>query len=160
MLKSETIEIAQIYVPAKRRSTVDSELVRSIAESILEIGQQTPVLVRPDSGRYVLVDGLHRLEACKALGEHTIVAFSVSARASTPTVKTAYETDLDVVRQRTERLRQLRLAKEAAERVNEIEKPIAREIPRGTERRALARPSKKELLLDWLAERERDGYIS
>jgi hypothetical protein len=41
------------------------ELVQEIAESILEIGQQAPILVRPDEGRFVLVEGLHRFEACK-----------------------------------------------------------------------------------------------
>ena len=31
-------------------------------------GQETPILVRSDGSRFVLVEGLHRLEACKALG--------------------------------------------------------------------------------------------
>jgi sulfiredoxin len=33
------------------------------------------MLVRADGARFVLVEGLHRLEAAKALGEQTIVAF-------------------------------------------------------------------------------------
>ena len=40
-----------------------------IAASMLDIGQQTPILVRADGARFVLVEGLHRLEAAKALGE-------------------------------------------------------------------------------------------
>jgi len=52
--------------------TVCNETVREIAESMLEVGQQTPILVRQDGERFVLVEGLHRLEACKALGEETI----------------------------------------------------------------------------------------
>jgi ParB-like chromosome segregation protein Spo0J len=36
--------------------------------------------VRQDGGRFVLVEGLHRLEACKALGEKTIVGYLVDAR--------------------------------------------------------------------------------
>jgi sulfiredoxin len=36
--------------------------------------------VRPDKNRYVLVSGLHRMEACRALGETTIVANLVQAR--------------------------------------------------------------------------------
>jgi sulfiredoxin len=37
--------------------------------------------VRPDGARFVLVEGLHRLEAAaKALGEQTIVGFRVAAR--------------------------------------------------------------------------------
>jgi sulfiredoxin len=38
---------------------------------------QTPILVRADGARFVLVEGLHRLEAAKALGEKTIVSFLV-----------------------------------------------------------------------------------
>jgi hypothetical protein len=45
------------------------------------VDQETPILVRPDEDqhRYVLLDGLHRLEACKALGEATIMALVGSA---------------------------------------------------------------------------------
>ncbi len=39
-----------------------------------------PILVRADGARFVLVEGLHRLEAAKARGEKTIVAFLVDAR--------------------------------------------------------------------------------
>jgi sulfiredoxin len=38
------------------------------------------MLVRADGARFVLVEGLHRLEAAKALGEKTIVGFPVEAR--------------------------------------------------------------------------------
>ena len=75
MLKRESFPIAKIYVPVKRRATLRQEAVREIAESMLEIGQATPILVRDDGDRFVLVEGLHRLEACKALGEETIVGF-------------------------------------------------------------------------------------
>jgi sulfiredoxin len=37
-------------------------------------------MVRSDGARFVLVEGLHRLEAAKALGEKTIVGFRVEAR--------------------------------------------------------------------------------
>jgi sulfiredoxin len=80
MMKTETIPIASIYVPVKRRATLDPKLVRRIAESILEVGQQTPILVRQDGRRFVLVEGLHRLEACKELGETTIRGYLVQAR--------------------------------------------------------------------------------
>ena len=75
MLKRETFPIAKIFVPVKRRTTLRPVAVREIAESILEIGQEPPILVRRDGDRFVLVEGLHRLEACKALGEETIVGF-------------------------------------------------------------------------------------
>jgi sulfiredoxin len=80
MMKRETFAIADIYVPAKRRSTLDLDKAREIAESMLQVGQQTPILVRRDGERYVLVEGLHRLEACKQLGEKTIVGYLVQAR--------------------------------------------------------------------------------
>jgi ParB-like chromosome segregation protein Spo0J len=80
MMKRETFPIADIYVPVKRRATLDAKTVRDIAASILEIGQQTPILVRQDGARLVLVEGLHRLEACKALGEATIVGYLVQPR--------------------------------------------------------------------------------
>ena len=80
MLKAERFAIEKIYVPVKRRKTLNSETVREIAESMLEVGQQTPILVRQDGARLVLVEGLHRLEACKSLGEETIVGYLVQAR--------------------------------------------------------------------------------
>jgi ParB-like chromosome segregation protein Spo0J len=80
MMKRETFAVADIYVPVKRRATLDSRLVEEIAQSMLEVGQQTPILVRRDGARYVLVEGLHRLEACKALGEATILGYIVDAR--------------------------------------------------------------------------------
>jgi sulfiredoxin len=80
MIKRETFPIGQIYVPTKRRASLKPEVVQEIATSMLEVGQQTPILVRRDGERFVLVEGLHRLEACKALGETTIIGYVVQAR--------------------------------------------------------------------------------
>ena len=80
MMKRETFPVAKIYVPTKRRTTLDQARVDTIAESMLKDGQQTPILVRVDGDRFVLVEGLHRLEAAKALGEQTILGFRVDAR--------------------------------------------------------------------------------
>lgn len=80
MMKRETFAIADIYVPTKRRATLDRKRVDEIAASMLDNGQQTPILVRPDGARFVLVEGLHRLEAAKALGEQTILGYRVDAR--------------------------------------------------------------------------------
>ena len=80
MMKSEKIAIANIYVPVKRRATLDPKKVQEIAESILASGLQTPILVRQDGERFVLIEGLHRLEACKQLGEETILGYLVQAR--------------------------------------------------------------------------------
>jgi ParB-like chromosome segregation protein Spo0J len=79
-MRRETFIVADIYVPVKRRATLEQKRVDEIAASMLNEGQQTPILVRPDGARFVLVEGLHRLEAAKALGEKTIVGFRVDAR--------------------------------------------------------------------------------
>ncbi len=80
MLKRQAVAIQDVYVPVKRRQTLDPKKVEALAESILAKGQETPILVRPDDKRFVLVEGLHRLEACKALGETTVPAYLVEAR--------------------------------------------------------------------------------
>jgi ParB-like chromosome segregation protein Spo0J len=79
-MKKQVLPIAKIYVPTKRRATLDPAKVERIAQSILETGQETPIMVREDSARLVLVEGLHRLEACRSLGEETILGFLVQAR--------------------------------------------------------------------------------
>jgi sulfiredoxin len=79
-MKRETFAIADIYVPVKRRASLDQKRVDEIAASMLDSGQQTPILVRADGTRFVLVEGLHRLEAARALGEKTILGFVVDAR--------------------------------------------------------------------------------
>ena len=80
MLKRQALAIQDIYVPVKRRQTLDPKKVEALAESMLAQGQEAPVLVRSDGKRFVLVEGLHRLEACKALGETTVSAYLVQAR--------------------------------------------------------------------------------
>ncbi|HEY2137446.1 MAG TPA: ParB N-terminal domain-containing protein [Xanthobacteraceae bacterium] len=79
MMKTEKFPIADIYVPVKRRATLKPDTVQELAQSIMESGQKSPILVRRDGDRYVLVEGLHRLEACKALGEQTILGYLVQA---------------------------------------------------------------------------------
>jgi sulfiredoxin len=79
MMRRETIAIADVYVPIKRRATLEQKRVDEIAASILDKGLQMPILVRADGARFVLVEGLHRLEAAKALGEKIIVSFFVDA---------------------------------------------------------------------------------
>ena len=46
MMKRETIAIADIYVPVKRRATLKQKRVDEIATSMLDKGQQAPILVR------------------------------------------------------------------------------------------------------------------
>jgi sulfiredoxin len=80
LMVDRTFQIADIYVPMSRRKSLDPEHVADLAASILESGQKTPIQVRTDGARYVLVEGLHRLEACKSLGETTIIGVLVQAR--------------------------------------------------------------------------------
>lgn len=80
LMQNHTLKVADIYVPAARRKTLEPDKVDEIAESMIDEGQQTPIQVRKDKERYVLIEGLHRLEACKALGEESIVALLVQAR--------------------------------------------------------------------------------
>ena len=80
MLKTQVFQIDEIHVPVKRVRTLDAGKVGEIAESILENGQTVPIQVRADGDRFVLVEGLHRLEAMKALGESTINGYLVQAR--------------------------------------------------------------------------------
>ena len=54
IMKRETITIADIYVPTKRRSTLEQKRVDEIAASILDRGLQAPILVRADGERFVL----------------------------------------------------------------------------------------------------------
>ena len=73
------VKIDEIYIPAAKRTPLDADKVQALAESIAENGLQSPILMRPDKERYVLVSGLHRLEACKALGESKVKANLVQA---------------------------------------------------------------------------------
>ena len=79
MLKDHVFRIDDIYIPVKRR-TLDPAAVEAIAESMLDEGQRTPVLLRHDGKRLVLVEGLQRLEACRSLGEKTIVGILIRGR--------------------------------------------------------------------------------
>lgn len=80
MLRVQKIPVEDIYVPAARRKTLHPETARLLAEDILENGMKMPIQVRHDGKRYILVEGLHRLEAAKFLGETDIDAYLVQAR--------------------------------------------------------------------------------
>jgi uncharacterized ParB-like nuclease family protein len=163
MLKRENFPIAKIYVPVKRRATLRPEAVREIAESMLEIGQETPILVRRDGDRFVLVEGLHRLEACKALGEETIVGFLVSAQSHHEKAPSPYDAEADPIRGKMERLRTLRLAKEAEEKRRANYDVVPTEATKSSTENSsrsghIATRAKPATLADWLVGRERDGF--
>ncbi len=81
-MQAVVIKIEDIYVPAQRRKELDPERVELVAEKVMDEADQLPILVRRGKERYVLVKGVNRLEAHKALGEETIQALIVSARRS------------------------------------------------------------------------------
>ncbi len=80
MLRTHKVTIDTIYVPTARRKTLHPETVRILAEDILENGMKVPIQVRKDGDRLVLIEGLHRLEAAKWLGETEIDAYLVQSR--------------------------------------------------------------------------------
>jgi ParB-like chromosome segregation protein Spo0J len=82
LMRTVTVRLDEIYVPTKLAKTLDEAKVETRAEDILESGLEAPVQLRRDDerDRYVLVSGVHRLEAVRALGEDTIEALIVHAR--------------------------------------------------------------------------------
>ena len=80
MLEKRSFPIAMVYVPTKRAKTLDPVKVLALAADIMENGQITPIRLRADGQRFVLIEGLHRLEALRALGEETVEGFLVRAR--------------------------------------------------------------------------------
>ncbi len=73
--------ISDVRVPVKRKKTLDLAKVETLAEDILENGQTTPIQVREGkTGGWVLIEGYHRLEALRALGEEKVEGFEVRAR--------------------------------------------------------------------------------
>ncbi len=79
MLKAVVIKIKEIYVPIGLRKELNLSKVELIAEKIMEDADEHPIQVRQGKDRYVLVRGIHRLEARKALGDETIQAYIVAA---------------------------------------------------------------------------------
>jgi uncharacterized ParB-like nuclease family protein len=173
MPKLESFPIDKIYVPVKRKKALKPELVQEIAESILKIGQQAPILVRPDEGRFVLVEGLHRFEACKALGEKTIIGVLVSAEIVHQ--KTVLSDSAAAERDKMARLKRLRLEKEAAARLAAASEPVTEmqsaELLRkpsekgirnnrkasGSQLGRRASGSTPRTLSEWLTQQKRDG---
>lgn len=80
MLSVVSVRISDIYVPISRRKTLDPRKVQDLAEDILINGQKTPIRLRRDGDRFVLLEGLHRLHALSALGEESIDGFVVKGR--------------------------------------------------------------------------------
>ncbi|WP_341911472.1 ParB N-terminal domain-containing protein [Ferrovibrio terrae] len=83
MMKAIPVKLAEIYVPAKFKGTLDAAKVAALADEIVgDGGLKMPIQVRKDEKekRYVLIAGLHRLEAMRSLGETEISVYIVAAR--------------------------------------------------------------------------------
>ena len=79
MLRIVDVKIEDIYIPTARRQELDQSKVDVITERMLNGDQEKPIKVRKGKGRLVLVEGVHRLEASKALGEKDIGAYIIQA---------------------------------------------------------------------------------
>ncbi len=80
MLQKQKFKISEIYVPVKKMKQLDTSRVTEIAEGILEGENIVPIRVRSGDKRYVLIKGLHTLEALKALGEEEIEGYLTRAQ--------------------------------------------------------------------------------
>ena len=80
MLAIKAVTIETIYIPTERRKTLDTAKLQSLIDDMLENGHKMPIQVRFDGKRHILVEGLHRLEAARALGDTVINAYLVQAR--------------------------------------------------------------------------------
>ena len=80
MLQTFQIKLDTIYIPTERRKTLDPAKAVALSEDILEHGMKIPIQVRHDGKRNVLIEGLHRLEAARLLGDTSIAAYLVQAR--------------------------------------------------------------------------------
>jgi ParB-like chromosome segregation protein Spo0J len=80
MLQIHQVNLDTIYIPTERRKTLEPSKAAELAEDMLERGMKIPIQVRFDGKRHVLIEGLHRLEAARLLGETTIAAYLVQAR--------------------------------------------------------------------------------
>lgn len=171
----QSLPIDKIRVPEMMRKALNPEMVQDIAASILDIGQQDAILVRREKDHFVLIEGLHRLEACKALGERAIMARLVSAEAARQAPQPPQP--IDAERQKMERLKALRLEKEAAEKLAETSRAAShagaatRQAPAKTTRgngtakitanskqsRRAPSGSPQRTLSDWIKQQERSG---
>ncbi|MET0674537.1 MAG: ParB N-terminal domain-containing protein [Bradyrhizobium sp.] len=161
MSAPQSIPIDKIHIPEKKRKALKPEVVHDLAESILDVGQQDAILVRREKEHFVLVDGLHRLEACKSLGEPAILGLLISAEAARQHPLPPHAPDPE--REKMERLRKLRLEKEAAEAAATRQREPAGKTVRSTftaspkQARAERSGSAPRTLSDWIKQQERSG---
>ena len=80
MLQKQKFNITDIYVPVKRIKLLEESKVTELAEGILDGEDIVPIRVRADGKRFVLIKGMHTLEALRALGEEQIEGYLVRAQ--------------------------------------------------------------------------------
>ena len=80
MLQKQSFNINDIYVPVKKIKLLEEAKVKKIAESILEGESVLPIRVIADGKRFVLIKGMHILEALRALGEQQVEGYLVRAQ--------------------------------------------------------------------------------
>lgn len=79
MMKIIAVKIDDIYVPTARRNELQQDKVDATIEQMLAGEAIKPIRVREGKGRMVLIEGVHRLEASKAVGDTEIGAYIVQA---------------------------------------------------------------------------------
>jgi len=80
MLQKQKFNITDIYIPVKRIKLLEESKVKELAEGILNGEDIVPIRVRADGKRFVLIKGMHTLEALRALGEEQIEGYLVRAQ--------------------------------------------------------------------------------
>ena len=81
VMEAEDFKIDDIYVPVKLKKSFEEANVEKFTDLLMADEKLAPVLVRKDPKKgLVLVKGLHRLEACREVGDVTIKGFLVQAR--------------------------------------------------------------------------------
>lgn len=173
MSAPQSFSIDKIHIPEKKLKGLKPGVVQDLAQSMLDVGQTDAILVRREKDHFVLVDGLHRLEACKALGEPAILGLLISAEAARQHPLPPQAPDPE--REKMERLRQLRLEKEAAEKLAPTTGAVSKtaaatrqgERAEKTNRNSVAGSAKKSpsersgsaprTLSDWIKQQERSG---
>ena len=78
------ILVDSVFTAQDRKRKSDSEKVKSLANSILDIGLINPISIRPN---HQLIAGLHRVEAYKLLGMLTIPAIVIDYEAANDSEK-------------------------------------------------------------------------
>ena len=113
-----------------------------------------------------MLEGLHRLEACKALGETTIIGVLGSAEAAHHKALLSDTAETEAERDKMARLKKLRLEKEAADRSTasaaatmKTESIELRSTRSGNIGRSPSRDPapKTKTLSEWLTQQKRDG---